>query len=114
LVDQPRYAQVEQITLVCDNLNTHHLASLYQAFEPAEAQRIARKLELVPTPKQGSWLSVLTRPCLNRHIARQTVVADESAAWSGDRNARQIGLDWHFTIETARTKLKHLYPKILL
>jgi hypothetical protein len=121
LVDQPRYAQVEQITLVCDNLNTHHLASLYQAFEPAEARRIARKLELVPTPKQGSWLnvaeselSVLTRPCLNRHIARQTVVADESAAWSGDRNACQIGLDWHFTTETARTKLKHLYPKILL
>jgi hypothetical protein len=120
LVDQPRYAQVEQITLVCDNLNTHHLASLYQAFEPVEAMRIARKLEIVHTPKHGSWLnvaeselSVLTRQCLNRHIAQQAVVADESATWTTDRNRRQIGVDWHFTTKTARTKLKHLYPKIL-
>ena len=121
LVDQPRYAQVQQITLVCDNLNTHKLASLYQAFEPAEALRIARKLEIVHTPKHGSWLnvaeselSVLTRQCLNRHIGQQAVVADESAAWTIDRNGRQIGVEWHFTTETARTKLKQLYPKILV
>ena len=120
LVDQPRYAQVERITLVCDNLNTHHLASLYQAFEPAQAMRIARKLEIVHTPKHGSWLnvaeselSVLTRQCLNRHIGQQAVVAHESATWTIDRNGRQIGVEWHFTTETARTKLKHLYPKIL-
>ena len=82
---------------------------------------MARTLEIVHTPKHGSWLnvaeselSVLTRQCLNRHIARQTLVADESAAWSADRNACQIGVDWHFTTETARTKLKHLDPKILV
>ena len=88
LVDQPRYAAAERITLVCDNLNTHNLASLYQAFEPAEALRLAKKLELVHTPKHGSWLnvaeselSVLTRQCLDRRIASIETVADEAEAW---------------------------------
>jgi hypothetical protein len=119
LADDPRYAAAERVTLVCDNLNTHGLASLYQAFEPAEALRLARQLERVDTPKHGSWLNVaecelsaLTRPCLGRRIATRDAVAAEAAAWNDDRDARQIGVDWHFTTEKARTKLKHLYPKI--
>jgi hypothetical protein len=119
LVDQPRYSTAERITLVCDNLNTHHLGSLYQAFEPGEALRIAKKLELVHTPKHGSWLnvaeselSVLTRQCLDRRIANIETVADEAKTWATDRNRRQVGVDWQFTTGDARTKLKHLYPKI--
>lgn len=119
LVDDPRYGDAECITLVCDNLNTHHFASLYQAFEPSEALRIVQKLELVNTPKHGSWLniaeselSVLTRQCLGRRIATAPEVADEANAWHGDRNHRQIGVDWHFTTDSARTKLKRLYPQI--
>ena len=119
LVDAPRYAAAQRITLVCDNLNTHDLASLYQAFEPTEALRIARKLELVHTPKHGSWLnvaeselSVLTRQCLDRRIATRTMVCEEAGTWEAQRNQRQMGVDWQFTTANARTKLKHLYPKI--
>lgn len=119
LVDHPRYARAQRITLVCDNLNTHTLASLYQAFEPAEAMRIARKLELVHTPKHGSWLnvaeselSVLTRQCLDRRIATLTEVSEEAKAWYEQRNAKQVGVDWQFTSADARIKLKRLYPKI--
>jgi hypothetical protein len=121
LVDQPRYAAAARITLVCDNLNTHTLASLYQAFPPEQAARVADKLELVHTPKHGSWLnvaeselSVLTRQSLGRRIGSQAEVETESAAWTVDRNERQIGVDWHFTTADARLKLKHLYPKILV
>lgn len=117
LVDDPRYAKAERITLVSDNLNTHNLASLYEAFDPEEAMRIVRKLELVHTPKHGSWLniaeselSVLTRQCLDRRIPTQTEVADEATAWNTDRNLRQVGVDWHFKTEDARIKLKYLYP----
>jgi len=119
LVDQPRYAQAERITLICDNLNTHSLASLYKAFEPAEALRLARKLDVVYTPKHGSWLnvaecefSVLTRQCLDRRIAQLSVVQAEAAAWAARRNQKQIGVDWQFTTADARIKLKRLYPKI--
>jgi len=119
VVDQLRFAQAERITLVSDNLNTHTLAALYQAFEPVEALRIAKKLDLVHTPKHGSWLNVaecelsaLTRQCLDRRIADQKTVADEVLAWSQDRNARQTGVDWHFTTENARIKLKQLYPNV--
>jgi hypothetical protein len=120
LVDHPRYALAERITLVCDNLNTHTLAALYQAFEPAEALRLASKLELVYTPKHGSWLnvaepelSVLTRQCLDRRIDTQGEVAAESVAWKERRNDKQIGVEWHFTTDDARIKLKHLYPKVI-
>jgi hypothetical protein len=120
LVDDPRYARAERITLVSDNLNTHGLASLYKAFEPAEALRIARKLELVHTPKHGSWLnvaeselSVLTRQCLSRRIAALPEVAKQAEAWGVRRNRKQVGVDWQFTTEDARVKLKHLYPKIM-
>ena len=119
LVDDPRFTQAERITLICDNLNTHTRASLYQAFPPEEALRIARKVELVHTPKHGSWLniaecelSVLTRQCLADRIATQAAVERRTRAWTADRNARQIGVDWHFTTAEARTRLKHLYPKI--
>jgi hypothetical protein len=119
LVEDPRFAEAEQITLVCDNLNTHHLASLYQAFDPAEALRLSQKLNLVHTPKHGSWLnvaeselSVLTRQCLGGRIASQREVASQAAAWTSNRNAHQIGVDWQFTTTDARLKLKRLYPKI--
>lgn len=119
LVDDPRSAEAERIALVCDDLNTHALASLERAFEPAEALRIARKLELVSTPKHGSWrnvaeleLSVLTRQCLDRRIPCRAEVSREAEAWDERRNTRQVGIDWQFTTEDARIKLRHLYPKI--
>ena len=120
LADHPRHSQAERITLVCDNLNTHKLSWLYQAFPPAEALRIASKLELVHTPKHGSWLniaecelSVLTRQCLTRRIAKQQTVAAEAQSWSKERNAAQIGVDWQFTTTDARIKLKRLYPNVI-
>lgn len=119
LVDDPRYAAVRRITLVCDNLNTHTFASLYAAFAPAEALRLIGKLELVHTPKHGSWLnvaeselSVLTRQCLGGRIPTQVEVTTASTAWAQDRNQRQIGVDWQFTTADARVKLKRLYPQI--
>ena len=119
VVDDPRYAEAERITLVCDNLNTHDLASFYHAFTPEEALRLVRKLDLVHTPKHGSWLnmaepelSVLSRQCLNRRIAEEDTVAQEARQWAADRNATQVAIDWQFRTEDARIKLKHLYPKI--
>jgi DDE superfamily endonuclease len=121
VVDHPRYAHAERITLVCDNLNTHGVAALYQTFPPEEALRLTRKLELVHTPKHGSWLnmaeselSVLTRQCLARRISEQAMVASESDAWAENRNKHQTGIDWRFTTADARIKLKNLYPKIKL
>jgi hypothetical protein len=120
VVNAPRFAQAKRITLVCDNLSTHALTAFYQAFEPAEALRLVQKLELVHTPKHGSWLnvaeselSVLTRQCLDRRIADQDIVTKEAGAWSKERNARQVGVDWQFTTDNARTKLKYLYPKVM-
>lgn len=119
VVDHPRYSQAERITLVCDNLNTHGVAALYQTFPPPEALRLARKLEMVHTPKHGSWLnmaeselSALTRQCLARRIPEQIQVAQESTAWAERRNRQQTGVDWRFTTANARIKLKYLYPKI--
>ncbi len=120
LVDDPRYADASRITLVCDNLNTHKLAWLYQAFDPEEALRIANKLELVHPPKHGSWLniaecelSVLSRQCPSRRIAEMPIIEREAQTWSATRNAKQIGVDWQFTTDNARIKLKRLYPKIV-
>lgn len=118
LVDHPRYAGAERITLVCDQLNTHALGSLYQAFDPAEALRIANRIELVHTPKHGSWLniaecelSVLTRQCLNRRIGDAAEIDRQACAWAAARNAAHAGVDWRFTTDDARIKLKRLYPK---
>ena len=119
VVDAPRYAHAERITLVSDQLNTHRLASLYEAFPPEEALRLARKLELVHTPKHGSWLnmaepelSVLTRQCLGKRIGRMERVYELAQQWATARNQRQTGIDWQFRTKQARTKLKYLYPKI--
>jgi len=118
LVNHPRYRVAKRITLVCDNLNTHTFASLYRAFAPEVALRLVRKLELVYTPKHGSWLNVaeselsaLTRQCLDCRIAQRDIVAAEAAAWTSERNTRQVGVDWQFTADDARIRLKHLYPK---
>ena len=118
LVNAPRFAKAEQIVVVCDNLNTHNLASLYHAFPAAEALRIAKKISLVHTPKHGSWLnmaecelSVLTRQCLDRRIAWEAEVARETRCWTIARNLAQTRTNWHFTTENARIKLKYLYPK---
>lgn len=119
LVDDPRYATAERITLVCDNLNTHKIASLYEAFEPVEAMRLSRRIELVHTPRHGSWLnmaepelSVLTRQCLGDRTGSQSEVTQRVSLWEADRNTKQTGITWHLTTEDARVKLKHLYPKV--
>jgi len=113
------YPDAKCVTLVQDNLNTHNYASLYQAFEPAEARRLMARLELVYTPKHGSWLNiaeielgVLGRQCLARRIGEMEVLVAEVAAWEQERNASQTGVDWRFTTADARVKLKRLYPKV--
>ena len=118
LVDED-YADRERIVLVMDNLNTHHPASFYEAFEPAEALRIARRLEIHYTPKHGSWLNiaeielgVLARQCLDRRIPSQEILEQETSAWQEKRNEEGIRVDWRFTTEDARVKLKSLYPSI--
>jgi len=113
-----RYPDALQVRLVMDNLNTHHIASLYEAFEPHEARRLAERLDIHHTPKHGSWLnmaeielSVLKGQCLNRRIADMATMQVEVAAWERDRNTRTRKIDWQFTTPDARIKLKRLYPK---
>jgi transposase len=113
------YPQAQKVVLVMDNLNTHTPASLYQAFEPAEAKRIWDRLELHYTPKHGSWLnvaecefSVLSRQCTNRRIADEQVLRAEIDAWQRDRNQQAGKVKWQFTTADARIRLAHLYPKI--
>src|SRR3712207_5110324 len=108
-----------RIVLVADNLNTHSPAALYETFPPAEAQRVADKLEIHYTPKHGSWLnmaeielSVLGRQCLNRRSPDRAALATEVAAWQERRNAAGGRVDWRFTTDDARIKLKRLYPSI--
>lgn len=120
LVDDPRYSAADRITLVCDQLNTHALGSLYKVFDAAEALRIANRIELVHTPKHGSWLniaecelSVLTRQCLGGRLGKAATIHRQARAWSTARNAMQAGVDWQFTTDQARNKLKRLYPKIV-
>jgi len=112
-----RYKHAIKVVLVMDNLNTHSVASLYEAFAPAEAKRIADKLEIHYTPKHGSWLnmaeielSVLGRQCLDRRIEDQATLVSEVAAWESARNAARTGINWRFTAADARIKLKRLYP----
>ena len=114
------YPDPEKIVLVMDNLNTHNIASLYQAFEPEEARRLARKLEIHYTPKHGSWLnmaeielSVLSRQCMNTYFETQDQLAAAIGEWERLRNDKQTGIDWQFTTAKARTKLKRLYPTLL-
>ena len=114
-----RYPEAERIVLVMDNLNTHTPAALYEAFPPAEAKRLADKLELHYTPKHGSWLniaeielSVLSRQCLDRRVPDFATLAAEVAAWQDQRNAAGAAVDWRFTTDDARIKLKRLYPSV--
>jgi len=111
------YPQAETIILVTDNLNTHSPAGLYERFEPAEARRLAQRFEWHYTPEHGSWLnmaeielSVLSRQCLARRIPDKQTLVTEIAAWEQDRNDVKVQIDWQFTTEDARIKLKRLYP----
>ena len=119
LVDE-RYPEAEVIRVVMDNLNTHKPASLYEAFEPAEARRIVKKLEFHYTPKHGSWLnmaeielSVLMRQCLDRRIPDEETLKRELKAYENRRNQACAVIDWQFTCKEARIKLHRLYPSIL-
>jgi hypothetical protein len=112
------YKDSPQIRLVMDNLNTHSIASLYQAFDPETARRLAKRLEIHYTPKHGSWLnmaeielSVMTRQCLGRRIPSISKLANELTSWEQTRNTHQKGVDWQFTTDEARIKLKRLYPQ---
>ena len=113
------YPDAEVVRVVLDNLNTHKVASLYEAFPPEEARAIARKLEFHYTPKHGSWLNmaeielhVLNGQCLNRHISKINEVEEEVSAWQRDRNNKKCKINWQFTTKDARIKLKKLYPSI--
>lgn len=114
-----RYQDATKIVLVMDNLNTHTAAALYATFPPDEARRIRERLEVHYTPKHGSWLdmaeielSVLTRQCLNRRIAEASVLEREVAAWVHARNQSKATSNWQFTTDTARIKLRRLYPSL--
>lgn len=119
LVDD-HYAEAEKIILVVDNLNTHHKSSLYEAFEPSEAKRIADKLEIHYTPKHGSWLNMaeielshLSRQCLDRRIEDRALMEAEVKAWTEARNEKKVVANWQFTTADARIKLRKLYPTAL-
>jgi transposase len=116
LVDE-RYPEAKVIELTLDNLNAHKPASLYEAFEPAEARRILRKINFHYTPKHGSWLnmaeidlSILQRQCLDRRVPDEQTLKQEVAAWEERRNGQKATIDWRFSLDDARTRLRRLYP----
>lgn len=111
------YPEVDCVRLVLDNLNTHTGASLYQAFEPAEALRLLKRLEFHYTPQHGSWLNraemelrVLTKQGLDRRLDEQHLVSDEVSAWETQRTDKEAKVQWRFTVSDARVKLKKIYP----
>ena len=113
------YPNATMVTLVMDNLNTHTGASLYEVFEPSEARRLLDRLQIHYTPKHGSWLnmaeielSVLSRQCLERRIPDKETMENEVAAWQCSRNTAEAKIDWRFTNDDARIKLKRLYPTL--
>lgn len=113
-----RYAEAEKVILVCDNLNTHTMGAFYEAFPASEARELVRRLEFRYTPKHGSWLNIsenelssMTRQCLKgRRIGNIAELCQQTAAWATASNDKQRGVDWQFTIDDARLKLKSLYP----
>lgn len=114
------YVDAERITLIQDNLSAHRKVALYEVFEPKRARAILNKLEFVYTPKHGSWLniaeielSVLIRQGLTHRVASQTEFEHQVQAWVKQRNDKSSKVDWHFTTEDARIKLKRLYPSII-
>jgi hypothetical protein len=115
------FPDARRVVLVMDNLNTHKIASLYEAFPPDEARRLAERLEIHHTPKHGSWLnmaeielSALAGQCLNRRLAARADLNRQVSAWVDDRNDRSTGVDWQFTTADARIRLKQLYPTVQL
>ena len=113
------YPDAQKVVLVMDNLNTHNIASLYQAFPPEKAFALASRLEIHHTPKHGSWLNIaeielscLTKQCLGRRIPDLDELNTELTAWTGEINADQRQVDWRFTTKDARIKLRHLYPTL--
>ncbi len=113
------HEEADKVVLVMDNLNTHKVASLYEAFPPEQARRIAEKLEIHHTPKHGSWLnvaeielSVLSRQCLDRRIESMDELKRQVAAWEEGRNERRVETRWRFTTADARIKLHRLYPSL--
>src|SRR5262249_15905050 len=111
------YPKAEKIVLVLDNLNTHDFSALYETFEPEEAWRIREKIEIHCTPKHGSWLNmaeielaVLCGQCLDRRIGDESVLRQEVTAWEAERINQQVKVNWRFTTQDARIKLKCLYP----
>ena len=117
---EDQYPNAERVVLVMDNLNTHNISSLYTAFEPQIAFSLAQRLEIHYTPKHGSWLNIaecelssLARQCLGkRRISNLDVLNNELGAWYHSKNGMQVGVDWQFTTDDARVKLKRLYPVI--
>jgi hypothetical protein len=116
LEDFPR---AQRVKLVCDNLNTHGIASLYEAFAASEAHALKQRLEIHYTPRNGSWLNVaeielgvLSRQCLNRRIPSVAELQAEITAWQAERNATASKVRWQFTLDDARRKLHRLYPQL--
>lgn len=115
---EARYSDARKVRLVMDNLNTHNIASLYEAFEPQVARRLAERLEIHHTPKHGSWLnmaeielSVLKGQCLDCRIPEITTMRKQVTAWEEARNNDKKKITWQFKTADARIKLRHLYPK---
>ncbi len=115
-----RYPDVEKVVLVMDNLNTHKASNLYEAFPAVEARALCERLEIHHTPKHGSWLnmaeielSVLARQCLDRRLPDKAFLTAEVGAWERARNAAQVKVNWHFTTQDARIRLRKLYPCVL-
>jgi hypothetical protein len=115
------YPEAEKIRLVADNLNTHNLKVLYEVYSPEEARRITRRFEIHYTPKHGSWLNIaeielsaMARQCTDRRIPDMETLRKELEAWSKERNAKKIGVNWRFKTEDARIRLKKLYPTELI
>jgi transposase len=113
------YPEAEKIILVMDNLNTHDIASLYETFEPCEARRLAKRLEIHYTPKHGSWLnmaeielSILSRQCMRDYFENIEELRTAIACWEDLRNGSKAGINWQFTTTDARIKLRKLYPVI--
>lgn len=113
------YPDAKRVRLVMDNLNTHTIASLYETFPPEQALSLAKRLEIHYTPKHGSWLNIaeielssMTIQCLDRRIGSIEQLQREITAWEVDRNRAEKSVEWHFTTQQARGKLKHLYPEI--
>lgn len=113
------YPEAKKIRLVQDNLNTHDGASLYEAYEPAEARRILNKIEFHYTPKHGSWLNmaeteinIMNSQCLDRRLDDRALIASEVAEWERKRNAAKARIHWTFTLTAARRKLRKVYPSI--